>query len=82
MKVGILGHGFIGWRGGVDFLRMIAENLINEDPNIELHFLLPISGPIYRCRLVLKGLRCAVSQIMGHKCTKGSLFCKAIACAR
>jgi glycosyltransferase involved in cell wall biosynthesis len=76
MKVGILGHGFIGWRGGVDFLRMIAENLNNEDPNIELHFLFPMSGPIYRGRLVLKGLMCTLSQIMGHKCTKRSFNIK------
>ena len=71
MKVGILGHGFISWRGGVDFLRLLAESLNAEDPNIEIHFLFPISGPIYSTRLALKGLKCAVFKMFGRKCTKG-----------
>lgn len=45
MKVGILGHGFIGWTGGVDFIRTMTECLLpTRGEDDALAVLLPWSG--------------------------------------
>jgi glycosyltransferase involved in cell wall biosynthesis len=65
MKVGILGHGFIEWGGGIDFVRMVAESLISADPNLELHFLFPIAGPMYQTRIKLRRLKNKLCKNLG-----------------
>lgn len=55
MKLGILGHGFIEWGGGLDFLRGVSGSLAAADPATELHLLVPTSGPRLRARRLLRG---------------------------
>ncbi len=46
-KIGILGHGFITWEGGVDFLRLIVGSLL-AGPDVrqtKLYLLLPVADP-------------------------------------
>jgi glycosyltransferase involved in cell wall biosynthesis len=45
MRVGILGHDFIDWGGGIDFLRMVASSLHHSGEAVELHALVPTRGP-------------------------------------
>jgi glycosyltransferase involved in cell wall biosynthesis len=45
IRVGLLGHGFVTWTGGVDFLRGVASSLHHADPTVELHALVPSRGP-------------------------------------
>jgi glycosyltransferase involved in cell wall biosynthesis len=45
-------HGFQGWGGGIDFLRMVISSLQHADPACEVHLAIPSRGP----RLLLKGL--------------------------
>lgn len=66
LRIGILGHGFIEWGGGIDFLRLVAESLQAADPNVELHFLFPIAGPRYQTRLQLNRLKKIVYKGLGR----------------
>ena len=66
MKIGILGHGFMEWGGGIDFLRIVADSLLVADPNIELHFLFPIAGPRYQTRMQLRRLKKVVYKGLGR----------------
>lgn len=66
MKIGILGHGFIEWGGGIDFLRIVADSLLAADPKIELHFLFPLAGPRYQMRVQLRRIKRAVYKGLGH----------------
>lgn len=66
MKIGILGHGFMEWGGGLDFLRMIAGSLLVADPTVELHFLFPIAGPRYQTRMQLRRLKKVVYKGLGR----------------
>jgi glycosyltransferase involved in cell wall biosynthesis len=45
MRVGLLGHGFVSWAGGIDFLRGITSSLHHADSSIDLHVLVPTRGP-------------------------------------
>lgn len=45
MRLGILAHAFVGWGGGIDFLRLVMASLQAADPTVELHLLAPIDGP-------------------------------------
>ena len=45
LKIGILGDAFIQWGGGLDFLRTICASLGATSTPMELHLLLPVSGP-------------------------------------
>jgi glycosyltransferase involved in cell wall biosynthesis len=65
MKIGILGHGFIEWGGGLDFLRIVADSLIAADPTIELHFLFPIAGPKYQTRKKLRIVKKYIYGLLG-----------------
>jgi glycosyltransferase involved in cell wall biosynthesis len=65
IKVGILGHGFIEWGGGIDFIRIISESLVAVDDNIEIHFLFPIAGPNYQTRLQLRRVKKIIYNIIG-----------------
>lgn len=44
MRVGVLGHGFMHWGGGIDFLRTIVSSLEQLEPQVEIHLMLPTSG--------------------------------------
>lgn len=66
MKIGILGHGFIEWGGGIDFLRLVTDSLLVADPNIELHVLFPIAGPRYQTRMQLRRLKNFVYKGLGY----------------
>lgn len=66
MKIGILGHGFMEWGGGIDFLRIVAESLLVADPTVELHFLFPIAGPRYQTRVQLRRLKKVVYKSLGR----------------
>jgi len=57
MKVGLLTHGFVGWGGGMDFLRLVASSLHATGEPIEFHALLPMKGPLYSARQTLRRLR-------------------------
>lgn len=45
MRIGILGHSFVDWGGGIDFLRMVVSSLHHSGETIELHALVPTRGP-------------------------------------
>ena len=64
MKIGILGHGFINWGGGIDFLRTIADSLLVADPNLELHFLFPTRGPRHLMRVQLRKVKKLIWKIL------------------
>jgi len=49
-RVGLLGHTFVNWAGGLDFLRLVGTSLRAADPSLELHVLLPIDGPWFNAR--------------------------------
>lgn len=66
MRIGLLGHGFMEWGGGLDFLRMVAGSLLAADPTAELHFLFPIAGPRYQTRLQLRRLKKVVNKSLGR----------------
>jgi glycosyltransferase involved in cell wall biosynthesis len=50
MRIGVLGHGFVYWGGGLDFLRMVCGSLHACDADVELHLLMPTAGPRLRLR--------------------------------
>jgi len=54
MRIGILGHGFIEWGGGLDLLRVVCGSLSVADPTVELHLLLPTLGPRLAARRMLR----------------------------
>ena len=68
MKIGILGHGFMEWGGGIDFLRLIAESLREVDPNIEFHFIFPLAGPRYQIAKQRRHLKNLVNKSLGRAC--------------
>ena len=58
MKIGVMGHYFIEWTGGFDFLRMTLESLLAvTDDRIEIHLLLPVRGPRLKLRLMVRHVR-------------------------
>jgi glycosyltransferase involved in cell wall biosynthesis len=44
MRVGVLGHDFIRWGGGIDFLRTVVAGLEQLEPPVEICLLLPTRG--------------------------------------
>lgn len=49
MRVLIPLHGFIGWNGGLDLIRLLSAILeCGEDRNVELVYAVPDEGPLYR----------------------------------
>lgn len=56
-RIGILGHTFVNWGGGLDFLRMVAASLQASGEPLELHLLLPVDGPLLRTRTALRAFR-------------------------
>ncbi len=51
MKIGILCGGYTGWGGGLDFIRLVIESLVGiDDPQLDLHVVIPDDGPVLRAR--------------------------------
>ena len=50
MRIGILGHRFVYWGGGLDFLRAVCGSLHASGADVELHLLMPTAGPRLRLR--------------------------------
>jgi glycosyltransferase involved in cell wall biosynthesis len=64
LNLGILCAGYTGWGGGLDFIRKVIDALASlEDPQIELHVIIPDTGPAQSARalvhLIRHYLRCA-----------------------
>jgi glycosyltransferase involved in cell wall biosynthesis len=65
MRVGIPCTGFIGWAGGLDFLRLIVESLLAADePDLELHLLLQDQGPMHSARSTLRSTKQAAISLI------------------
>ena len=45
MRIGVLGHGFLDWGGGIDFLRALVSSLHHTGEAVDLHLLVPSRGP-------------------------------------
>ncbi|MBV8502041.1 MAG: glycosyltransferase family 4 protein [Paucibacter sp.] len=69
MKIGILGHGFIEWGGGLDFLRLVCGSLATSGEPLELHLLLPTRGPRLAARQSLRQLKHALKTALGRSST-------------
>lgn len=57
LRLGILGHTFVNWAGGLDFVRMVTSSLQATSEPLELHLLLPIDGPWFHTRTRLRAWR-------------------------
>lgn len=58
MKIGVMGHSFVEWTGGFDFLRITLESLMAvTDNNDEIYLLVPIRGPRMAIRLMARRIR-------------------------
>ena len=66
MKIGILGHRFIEWGGGIDFLRAICESLAAADHPVELHVLIPARGPRGVIHGLSRRLRLVAKRLLGQ----------------
>jgi len=66
MKIGVMGHAFIEWGGGIDFLRMVCASLHGSGEPVELHLLLPVSGPQVSARRLVRGLKNLTKQALGR----------------
>ena len=70
LRIGILGHGFIDWAGGLEFLRMLTASLNATDERLELHLLLPVSGPQLTVRKCLRRLKRLAARLLGRPMAK------------
>lgn len=62
MRIGILGHTFVNWSGGIDFLRVVMSSLHHVRPDLEMHLLVPdekLRPPLVRLyrKVTRKGLK-------------------------
>lgn len=58
MKIGVMGHYFVEWTGGFDFLRITLESLLAAaDDSAEIHLILPLRGPRLSIRLFARRVR-------------------------
>ncbi len=65
MRIGILCAGFIGWAGGVDFIRMLIGSLTSLDnSDLEIHVLIPDRGPILCAHTALRVTKHAVRSLL------------------
>jgi glycosyltransferase involved in cell wall biosynthesis len=69
MKIGILGHGFLNWNGGVDFLRKICSSMAAQNTDLEIHFLVPVKGPRILLLNQLRLLKYLSKKLLGYKQT-------------
>ncbi|OBJ90631.1 glycosyltransferase family 4 protein [Mycobacterium asiaticum] len=66
MKIGVLGHKFIEWEGGIDFLRNICESLAAADDPVELQILIPTRGPRVAVNALELRLYRIAKRLRGH----------------
>jgi glycosyltransferase involved in cell wall biosynthesis len=66
MRIGLLGHGFIEWGGGIDFLRMVISSLHYSNDAVELHALVPTRGPKSTTMRALKSTYHTAKAVMGR----------------
>lgn len=66
MKIGIVGHGFVDWAGGRDFLRLIGGSLAIAGGSIDLHFILPIKGARFSGRKFLRNAKQLTKRALGR----------------
>lgn len=66
-RLGILGHGFVDWAGGLDFLRTVVDSLVATNEPVELHLLLPTRGPRLALRRAGGGLKRSVKKVLGRQ---------------
>ncbi len=66
-RIGLLGHHFIDWVGGLEFLRMMAASLQAVDEPPELHVLLPMRGPRIAAQRLKRRLRRAAASALGRR---------------
>jgi glycosyltransferase involved in cell wall biosynthesis len=64
MRIGVLGHNFCLWYGGIDFLRLVTESLLVASTASDVCLVVPIKGTRYSTRLVARSLR---DQFLGKK---------------
>jgi glycosyltransferase involved in cell wall biosynthesis len=69
MKIGILGHDFITWGGGVDFLRFAADSLLScpRSERVEFHLFIPDSGPRLAWRRFRGGVKATTRRFLTGK---------------
>lgn len=56
-RIGLLTHSFADWGGGIEFLRIVATSLRYAAPDVELHVLAPMRGPLFCARSARDWLR-------------------------
>lgn len=66
MRIGVMGHGFNSWGGGVDFLRMVISSLQHAPEPVEIHLLLPTRGPLLFARNSLRRIYRGASALFGR----------------
>lgn len=71
IRIGVLGHRFIEWGGGLDFLRMICASIAAADESVELHVLIPSRGPIATLRKLDLQLRGLAKRLLGRPVARG-----------
>jgi glycosyltransferase involved in cell wall biosynthesis len=67
LKIGITSDGFVQWGGGLDFLRTIVSSLHATSVPMELHLLVPGTGPRAVLKLVDQHLRTTAKTILRRK---------------
>ena len=66
VRIGLIGQGFIDWAGGLDFLRLVAASLHAAGTPVELHLLLPLSGPRAAARHGARQVRALLARALGR----------------
>lgn len=66
IRIGILGHGFIEWGGGIDFLRGVVSSLHHTNQAVELHVLVPTRGPRLTATRLLRHTYRAAKAVIGR----------------
>ncbi len=67
IRIGILGHDFMEWGGGLDFIRMVCASLHATGEPLELHLLLPVRGPRLLAQRAVRQARRLVARSLGRK---------------
>jgi glycosyltransferase involved in cell wall biosynthesis len=66
IRIGILGHRFIEWGGGIDFLRMVCASLSEAKEATDLHVLVPTRGPLTTLNSGDLALRRLAKRLLGR----------------
>lgn len=66
IRVGILGHSFMDWGGGVDFLRTVISSIHHSGEVVELHVLAPTRGPKFTTMTLLTSTYRTAKSLVGR----------------